>query len=60
MIEAMPYNVSQELAGDPAKNVQGGRCGAICRPGGECWGGKVQARVRAPAAQLEVVRRLCR
>ena len=26
-------NVSQELTGDPATNVQGGLCDAICNPG---------------------------
>jgi hypothetical protein len=49
-------NVSQEATGDPAKNMQDERCGAISNR----WSGSAVreflARLRTPAAQLEAVR----
>jgi hypothetical protein len=50
-----PSNVSLEATGDPAKNMQGELCGAICRR----WGGwrwqEFVAERHPPATQLEVV-----
>jgi len=51
-----PANVSQEATGDPAKNMQGGRCGAICRRWYVIWRQEFLVGGVAPAPQLEVVR----
>jgi len=52
----MAANVSQEATGDPAKNMQGGRCGAICRRWGGAWRQEFIASVRPPAPPRCVLR----
>jgi hypothetical protein len=51
------HNVSLEPTGDPAKNVQGERCGAICKPLNGRARQEFSAGRVAPAPQFEVVSR---